>query len=137
MQTWGWLGNPQVIRIDQGGELWNSLFSEWCNRNHILIDPIPREAHWANGVVERHIQIIKNLLPAEPTGNVHDAIMQNIQACMVKNFTINHLGFSPFQRVFGHNPLIGGLQDEDTSMWDPVTKDDGSFPCRCEDDFKH
>ena len=55
----GWtqyFGNPRCLRLDPGGSFRSQSVQDFCDRNDILLDIIPGEAHWQIGVCEQAVQ---------------------------------------------------------------------------------
>ena len=55
-----YLSTPRIIHCDDEGIFSSDEFKEWCNQRTIQIRPCVGEAHWQNGIVERHIGTLKN-----------------------------------------------------------------------------
>ena len=55
-------GNPRKFLIDNGGEWANEEFLEMCDSLGIDIKTTAAESPWSNGVVERHSQVLANMM---------------------------------------------------------------------------
>ena len=61
--TWCRLARaPAVIRMDSGGAFKSHEFREWCAARGIEGQMAAGKVHWQNGIVETHIQLLKNQL---------------------------------------------------------------------------
>ena len=99
-------GPPQKFLSDNGGEFINQAFLDLCEAYNITIKTTGAEAPWSNGLVERHNQVLGNML---------DKVLQDLKChfdialawCVnSKNSLQNVHGFSPYQLVFGQNPVL-------------------------------
>ena len=102
---------PKVIHCDDERVFSSDEFKAWCNQRSIQIRPCAGEAHWQNGIVERHIGTLKmiakkllldDLYAGMGPENVLDA------ACNSKNVNGSYGGYSPIQwfDVKDQHPLI-------------------------------
>ena len=53
---------PKVIHCDDEAIFSSNEFKVWCSQRAIQIKPCAGEAHWQNGIVERHIGTLKSIL---------------------------------------------------------------------------
>ena len=104
-------GPPKKFMSDNGGEYVNQSFVDLCEKFGVHVATTGAEAPWSNGLVERH----------------HDLISRNVQkimedtncsievalawACHAKNAMSNINGFSPYQLLFGINPVMKSIND--------------------------
>ena len=99
-------GAPKRILSDNGGEFCNRQFYDMCDNLNILFMNTAAEAHWSNGLVEKHNDLISmtvNKIIEDVQCSVEIALSWAINA---KNSLQNIHGFSSYQLVFGHNPNI-------------------------------
>ena len=62
IQEWArYMGNPHRFHVDEEGVFHSEKFKECCGVNAIEVKMAAGEAHWQNGVVERHIGTFRNL----------------------------------------------------------------------------
>ncbi|XP_063683937.1 uncharacterized protein LOC134818355 [Bolinopsis microptera] len=105
-------GPPSTFISDNGGEFVNDCFNQACSVLNIKIQTSPAYSPWCNGIVERHNGIlgcmIKSLLE-EMRCDPEIAIAWSVSA---KNSLSNTYGFSPHQLVFGTNPRVPGIMEE-------------------------
>ena len=111
-----WLANhgaPAVVRVDPAGA-WRShkadeYFAEWG----IMLEPIPAEAHWQIGIVERAIRSVKSVMdvlaPEFPEMS-HDELFT--RSMWIGNSRDPYKGFSPLQHAAGRTP------DEEMRMFE-------------------
>jgi len=58
----GWLvhhGAPRALLADPGAEFNNAVWRIMAERHNIAVTSTAAQAHWSNGVVERHNQTLK------------------------------------------------------------------------------
>ena len=101
-------GPPQKFLSDNGGEFINQELLDLCEVYNITLKTTGAEAPWSNGLVERHNQVLGNML---------DRVLNDMNCpfdialawCVnAKNSLQNVHGFSPYQLVFGNNPVLPG-----------------------------
>ena len=105
-------GTPEVILSDNGGEFCNESMIELAEKFNLNLKTTAAESPWSNGLVERHNQIMGEMITKtqEDTGCTLDmAIMWSVAA---HNSLTNVHGFTPFQLVFGRNPVLPSLQSD-------------------------
>ena len=116
-------GRPKKFLSDNGGEYVNKSFVDMCEKLDVHVITTGAEAPWSNGLVERHHALlsvsVKKIM--EDTGcSVETALAWAVHA---KNSLSNINGFSPYQLLFGKNPITISLDDPYTS---PTTIEDES-----------
>ena len=98
-------GPPERLRVDNGREFNNDLLRDLCEGYGIRLCPTPPYSPWSNGVCERHNAILAEMVEKsqidDPTVTLNDILAK---AVFAKNSLENHVGFTPFQLVFGVNP---------------------------------
>ena len=109
-------GRPNCFISDNGGEFVNQQFAEMCQLMDVATKTSPAESPWCNGTVERHNGILGQMIEAimeETKCNVDIAVSWATNA---KNSLNNVWGFSPHQLVFGQNPKIPSLLNEEVKL---------------------
>ena len=104
-------GTPGSLLSDNGREFNNKELLELGEKCNIKIKTTAAESPWSNGLVERHNQILGDMIlkTREDTGcSLEMAVMWCITA---HNSLSDVHGFSPFQLVFGRNPALPSLQN--------------------------
>ena len=103
-------GSTEKFLTDNGGEFLNEEFLELCESFNINFKTTGAEAPWSNGLVERHNQVIGNML--DRVLEEHPNMDFDIALAWVnnaKNSLLNINGFSPFQLTIGRNPVLPGV----------------------------
>ena len=130
----GWtqyFGNPRCLRVDPAGYFRSQTVTDFCDRNQILHDVVPGEAHWQIGTCEQAIQGLKEALhklaQEEPETDPAELL-----SCAVRVFNQQEIirGFSPIQHAFGRAAdTTGRLINEAHGMPDElqVENADGEF----------
>ena len=54
--------HPHCFHVDEEGCFHSEQFKEYCGLNTVYIKMAAGEAHWQNGIVERHIGTFRELL---------------------------------------------------------------------------
>lgn len=102
-------GQPVTIRLDPAGAFRSKELDDYFSNRQIMVDTIPGEAHWQNGIIERCVQFTKksmSALAAEfPEMKASELLSRSLWA---QNTHDQYLGFSPLQHAFGRNPDITG-----------------------------
>lgn len=109
-------GRPNCFISDNGGEFVNQQFAEMCQLMDIMMKTSPAESPWCNGTVERHNGLLGQMIEAiidETKCNLNIAVSWATNA---KNSLNNVWGFSPHQLVFGQNPKIPSLLNEEVKL---------------------
>ena len=97
-------GIPEKIKSDKGGAFVSKEYREFCKNRNIEIEYCTPRVHTGNGVVERGIKALKNLIIA----NLEDGISltESVnRALHVMRFTIHTgLKLTPFELHHGRKP---------------------------------
>ena len=97
-------GIPEKIRSDKGGAFISKEYRQFCKSRKIQVEYCTPRMHTGNGVVERAIQTIKNLIIA----NMEDGLCltESVnRALRVMRFTIHTgLKITPFELHHGKKP---------------------------------
>ena len=105
-------GCAEKFLVDNGGEFNNEKFREMCETLNITIKTTAAESPWSNGLVERHNQIMGEMVTkimADMNCSLEFAVMWSLNA---HNSLSNVHGYSPYQLVLGRNPTIPTLQND-------------------------
>ena len=99
-------GSSEKFLFDNGGEFANEDMINMAERFGITIKTTAAESPWSNGLVERHNQILANML-----NKVIDDTKCGLEIALVwcvnaKNSLANVHGFSPYQLALGYNPKL-------------------------------
>ena len=98
-------GNPQVLRLDPAGCFRSHQLDRYLSDRSIEVQHIPAEAHWQNSLVERSVQMIKEMMSSlvseQPTMTASEAFYRSVWAC---NNRDQYHGYSPLQHAFGRAP---------------------------------
>ena len=63
MNKWTrYLPVPQTIHVDDEGVFASDEFKQYCTDRSITIKSCAGEAHWQNGIIERHIGTLKGFI---------------------------------------------------------------------------
>ena len=97
-------GIPEKIKSDKGGAFISKEYREFCKNRNIEIEYCTPRLHTGNGVVERAIQTLKNLMLPNPEEG-KDLTESVNRALRVMRFTI-HTGLkrTPFELHHGRKP---------------------------------
>ena len=99
-------GPPSKFLSDNGGEFINQELLDLCEAYNITLKTTGAEAPWSNGLIERHNQVLGNMLD-RVLGDLNCNFEIALAWCVnAKNSLQNVHGFSPYQLVFGHNPVL-------------------------------
>ena len=106
-----YLPAPKVIHCDDEGVFSSDEFKEWCNQRSIHIRPCAGEAHWQNGIVERHIGTLKQIVQRLFLDDLYAELEPEYilyKACGSKNVNGSYGGYAPIQWLHGtkKHPLI-------------------------------
>ena len=112
-----WAGPPNQVTVDMEGGFAGREFWEAVGRAGTPVLAIAGTAHWQAGKVERHNQIIKDVLSnvmrhgqASGLESVKEA---SLEACFAKNSLVREHGWSPSALVFGREPrMFGELREQ-------------------------
>ena len=112
----GWLsifGPPSKILTDNGGEFQNEKVRIMYERWNIKMLTTPAESPWSNGLCERTVGLIKEGMRKMVEEENIKKEMALGWVVFAKNCLGSKGGFSPNQLVFGRNPVIPNLVDEE------------------------
>ena len=106
-----YLPSPKVIHCDDEGVFSSDEFKEWCNQRSIHIRPCAGEAHWQNGIVERRIGTLKQIVQRLFLDDLYAGLDPEYildKACESKNVNGSYGGYAPIQWFHGtkKHPLI-------------------------------
>ena len=103
-------GSTEKFLTDNGGEFLNEEFLELCESFNITVKTTGAEAPFSNGLVERHNQVVGNMLDRILEENPDmDFDIALAWVNNAKNSLTNINGFSPFQLAIGRNPMLPGV----------------------------
>ena len=107
-------GRPGTIISDNGGEFINTDFLEMCSMCSINFKTSPAASPWCNGMVERHHSMLSNMID----GVIEEQKPCNLEiaigwSCNAKNSLNNVFGFTPYQLVFGRNPTVPSVMNQE------------------------
>ena len=120
IQEWArYMSHPACVHVDEEGCFHSEQFKDYCGLKSIEVNMAAGEAHWQNGVVERHIGTFRELLNKLMLEDVFEgAEDQTIvdAVCETKNQNGSYNGTSPSQWLLGRSrhPLV------DTSEASPM-----------------
>ncbi|CAK0818505.1 unnamed protein product, partial [Prorocentrum cordatum] len=104
-----YFGRPRVFQVDPEGAWMSKVIRENLESSGIQMDPIPGQAHWQIGGIERLIGLIKDLmtvLARECPGRSCEEYLARAMAAY--NEFDRHRGFSPLQVALGRAPDLDG-----------------------------
>ena len=130
----GWtqyFGNPRCLRLDPGGSFRSQSVQDFCDRNDVLLDIIPGEAHWQIGVCEQAVQGLKTMM-GKLSQDFPDLPAEELLSTAVRVFNQRDLvrGFSPLQHAFGRGAdTTGRLLDATQNLPDEfqIENPEGEF----------
>ena len=106
------LGIPAAMTVDMGPEFVADAFMDVLNYHDVVVDHIPVEAPWMNGIAERAGGALKVVLraamhetSASGVDDVRMALTSALEAC---NGDVGETGYSAAQMVLGKNPRVAG-----------------------------
>lgn len=99
-------GPPRRLFTDNGGEFNNEEIRDMAEHFNIEVKATAGYSPWSNGLLERHNQILTEMLLKVKRDNKCDWKMALDWALMAKNSMHNVHGYSPYQLVFGQNPNL-------------------------------
>ena len=108
------LGAPRKFLCDNGGEFANNTLLDLCKNMNIEVMHTAAYAPFSNGVCERNHAIIDDMVykikAEQPDLDLEIAVAWAVNA---KNCLQMVGGFSPYQLVYGRNPRLPGIMDDD------------------------
>lgn len=106
----GWLvhhGPPRTLLADSGGEFDSAVWRVTAERFNITVASTAAQAHFSNGVVERHNRTLKTMVTRLRADHPSAGLQELLDlACLAKNAMGVHLGASPFQLMCGSTPRV-------------------------------
>ena len=117
-----WAGPMKKLCVDPlGGQVSEETVSLIESRG-VILEPCPAEAAWKHGKVERHGDVLRDMIHKVMTEQDSAELEDVIDACCVaKNNLVQVSGYTPSQWVLSQNPRVPEqlLQDQSSmSMWD-------------------
>ena len=107
-------GPPRGIHVDKGREFNNGELRNLCQRHGMGNFPTTPYSPWSNGLCERHIGVTSETLDKTLAQNPNMAVDLSLKNFIfAKNCLESHLGFTPYQLVFGHNPRLPSVLNDD------------------------
>ena len=107
-----WAGPPAILCMDGATEFTSDEFQDYLQRSNIKGRVIATEGHWQNSHIERHGQILEQILSKMDTEEAIDDIAKLEAALIVATHTKNqwsrHRGFPPETLVFGKMVRVPG-----------------------------
>ena len=115
---------PKGLKCDEASCFHGESWMDYLSKHHVQTTMAAGEAHFQNGVVERHIGTFRNTLESLRNGLGDKAVADHFQhyvteTCIVKNQNGRYGGYSPSQWLTGrtHNFL-------DKDDMNPVSEED-------------
>ena len=105
-------GVPEMILSDNGGEFNNSQVRELGEKLNLKLKTTAAESPWSNGLVERHNLILGEMIVKTQADTGCSLEMATMWSVTAHNSLTNVYGFTPFQLVFGRNPVLPSLQTD-------------------------
>ncbi len=106
-----YMAHPSCFHVDEEGCFHSDRFKEYCGVKSIEVKMAAGEAHWQNGIVERHIGTFRTLFSKLLLDDTYEgATNQSIvdATCEAKNNHGSYNGTSPIQWFVGRSrhPLV-------------------------------
>ena len=101
-----------MILSDNGGEFNNSQVRELGEKLNLKLKTTAAESPWSNGLVERHNLILGEMIVKTQADTGCSLEMATMWSVTAHNSLTNVYGFTPFQLVFGRNPVLPSLQTD-------------------------
>ena len=105
-------GTPEKILSDNGGEFSNEKVRELGEKMNLRLLTTGAESPWSNGLVERHNLIMGESINKTVADTGCSLDMAVTWCVTAHNSLTNVHGFTPFQLVFGRNPVLPALQTD-------------------------
>ena len=116
------LGCPEKILCDNGGEFANAEFMDMCENLNIRMICTAAESPFSNGLCERNHAIIDEtvmkIMADQPTCSLQVALSWAVNS---KNCLQMVGGFSPYQLVFGRNPRLPNVLNDNLPALEGMT----------------
>lgn len=117
-------GPPKKFMTDNGGEYVNNSFMDLCEKLNVHVVTTGAEAPWSNGLVERHHALLSSCITKIQEDTQCSIEIAAAWAVHAKNCLSNINGFSPYQLLFGKNPVLTSVTDPYKTS--PTTVEDES-----------
>ena len=117
-------GPPQKFLSDNEGEFSNSSFRDMCETMNIVVKTTAAESPWSNGLCERHNGVLAETVTKTVEDASCDIVVGLSWAVHDKNALQNVHGFSPYQLVFGKNPKLPCLIDNNLPALEDLPADE-------------
>ena len=114
-------GTPEKILTDNGGEFCNQAMMELGEKFNLKLITTAAESPWSNGLVERHNLIMGEMITKTQSDTGCSLEMATMWSVCAHNSLANIHGFTPFQLVFGRNPVLPCLQTDKPPALDSDT----------------
>ena len=107
MTKWCWVyGTPQCFLTDNGGEFSNKTMEDLCLGFNIRLRNTAAESLFSNGICERHnATLTETYLKMRESSSLPPEMALQCSV-FAKNCLVSKGGFSPFQLIFGTNPIV-------------------------------
>jgi len=106
----GWIvhhGAPRAILADPGAEFNNALWRVLVERHNIVPLSTAAQAHWSNGIVERHNLTLKTMVTTMVLDHPNIDAQEVLElACHAKNSMGQHNGATSYQLMCGSTPRV-------------------------------
>ena len=114
-------GLPEKLYSNNGGEFNNSELQDMAENLNITVKTTPADSPFSNGLLERH-----NAVLTETLLKVRDEYKLDWETSLgwainAKNSLQSVHGFSPFQLVFGRNPNLPNILEDNPSALEVTT----------------
>ena len=107
-----WAGPPAILCLDAATEFTSEEFQAFLQRSNVKGKVIATEGHWQNAHIERHGQILQQILSKMDTEDPIDDVSKLEAALTMATHTKNqwsrHRGFPPETLVFGKMVRVPG-----------------------------
>ena len=117
-------GTPESFLWDNGGEFKNLTMQELGEKCGIVLKTTAGESPWSNGLVERHNQILGDMIYKTIADTKCSLELAVVWCLSAHNNLVNVHGFSPNQLVFGRNPSIPELLNNNPPALNNETSSD-------------
>jgi len=113
-------GPPRALLSDPGGEFDSALWRTVAERHNITVYSTAAQAHFSNGMVERHNQTLKTMVARLRVDHPGAELQELLDlACLAKNSLGQHNGATPYQLMCGSTPrLPTAMTDELPALGD-------------------
>jgi len=106
----GWFvhhGALRALLANPGAEFNNAVWRIVAERHNVAVLSTAAQAHWSNGVVERHNQTLKTMMTTMALDHIHVDAQEPLDlACHAKNSMGQHNGARPYQLMCGSTPRV-------------------------------